>query len=122
MSSYIICFHILNEFIYTHIVKEFIFTDTLTFVSYEFSLYMNQYIKSNLAIEEAAVIISDDLEVNIKAVLGEEISDVAEASAPADAPAVMAVTPPTTLAAAVSSVVAVAANKEGVSGLIATIL
>jgi hypothetical protein len=52
--------------------------------------------------------------------LGEEISDVVEASAPADAPtATMA---PATLAAAVSSVVAVDANKEGVSGLIAAIL
>ena len=53
------------------------------------------------------------------AVLGEEISDVVDASA-SNAPAVMAVTP--TFASAVSSVVAVSANKEGVSGLIAAIL
>ena len=82
---------------------------------------MNSYIKSNfLASEEAAVSISDDLDGNMKAVLGEEISDVIEASASADATAVMAVTP-VMLAATVSCVVAVTANKEGVSGLIATI-
>ena len=57
----------------------------------------------------------------MKAVLGEEISGVVEASASTDALAAMAVTL-ATLAAAVSSVVAVAANKEGVSGLIAAIL
>ncbi len=74
-----------------------------------------------MASKEAAVSISDDLERNMKAALGEEIPDVVEASASADAPAAMAVTP-TTLAAAVSSVVAVAANKKGVSGLIAAIL
>jgi hypothetical protein len=90
-------------------------------VSYEFFLYMNSYIKSNLSSKEAAVSTSDDLEENMKAVLGEEISDVVDASASADADAAMAVTP-ATLAAAVSSVVAVAANKEGVSGLIAAIL
>jgi hypothetical protein len=82
---------------------------------------MNSYIQSNLATKEAAVSIFDDLEGNMKAVLGEEISDVEEASASADAPAVMAVTP-ATLAAALSSVVAVAAKKGGVSGLIAAIL
>jgi hypothetical protein len=82
---------------------------------------MNSYIQSNLATKEAAVNISDDLEGNMKAVLGEEISDVVEASASADAPMVMAVTP-ATLAATVSSVVAVAAKKGGVSGLIAAIL
>jgi hypothetical protein len=76
-----------------------------------------------LSTKEAAVSISDDLEVeeNMKGVLGEEISDVVEASASDDAPVAMAVTPPT-LAAAVSSVVAVAAKKEGVSGLIAATL
>jgi hypothetical protein len=57
----------------------------------------------------------------MKAVLGEEISDVVEASAIADAPAAMAITP-AMLTAAVSSVVAEAAKKEGVSGLIAAIL
>ena len=57
----------------------------------------------------------------MKAVLGEETSDEVEASASADAPAAMAVTP-ATLAAALSSVVAVAAKKGGVSGLIAAIL
>ncbi len=56
--------------------------------------------------------ISDDVEGNIKGVLGEKISDVVEASAPADSPAAMAVTP-AMLAAALSSVVAVAAKKEG---------
>jgi hypothetical protein len=70
-------------------------------------LYKNSYIKSNLATKEAAVSISDDLEVNMKAVLGEEISDVVEASASADALAAMAV-PPAMLAATVSSVVPVA--------------
>ncbi len=55
------------------------------------------------------------------AVLGEAISDVVKASASTDAPTAMAV-PPAILAAAVSSVVAVAAKKEGVSGLIAAIL
>jgi hypothetical protein len=49
-------------------------------VSYEFLLYTNSYIKSNLATKEAAVSISDDLEGNMKAILGEEISDVLEAS------------------------------------------
>jgi hypothetical protein len=88
------------------------FTDTLTSVLYEFLLYMNPYIKSNLASEEAAVSISDDLEGNMKTVLGEEISHVVQASASADVPTAMAVTP-TMLAAAVSSVVAVDANKEG---------
>ncbi len=44
--------------------------------------------------------------------MGEEISDVVEASAFADAPTVMAVTP-AMLAATVSSVVAVAATKKG---------
>jgi hypothetical protein len=52
--------------------------------------------------------------------LGEEISDVVEALAPADA--IAATMAPTTLAATVSSVVAVDANREGVSGLIAAIL
>ncbi len=47
----------------------------------------------------------------MKAVLGEEVSDVVEASASADAPAAMAVTS-ATLAATVSSVVAVAAKKR----------
>jgi hypothetical protein len=79
---------------------------------------MNSYIKSK-ASKDATASISDDLEGNMKAVLGEETSDVVDASA-SDAPAVMAVTP--TLASAVSSVVAVSANKEGVSGLIAPIL
>jgi hypothetical protein len=65
MNSYILRIHIINEFI---------FTDTLAFVSYEFLLYMNSYINSHLAIKEAAVSISDDLEGNMKAVLGEEIS------------------------------------------------
>ncbi len=66
----------------------------------------------------SGVSISDDAEGNVKAVLGEKISDVVEASAPADAPAAMAVTP-ATLAAAVSSAVVVAApdfvleKKEG---------
>jgi hypothetical protein len=73
---------------------------------------MNSYIKSNLATEEAAVSISDDLQGNMKAVLGEEISDVVEASASADSYAGMAVTP-ATLAAAVFSVVAVASKKKG---------
>jgi hypothetical protein len=79
---------------------------------------MNSFFKSK-ASKEATACISDDLERNMKAVLGEETSDVVEASA-SNAPAVMAVTP--TFASAVSSVVAVSANKEGVSGLIATIL
>jgi hypothetical protein len=102
----------------------------------EFVLYVNSYIQPNLSTTAAAadidlaaaavdnslttyaahstsgVSILDDAEGNIKAVLGEEISDVVEASAPADAPAAMAVTP-TMLAAAVSFVVAVAAKKEG---------
>jgi hypothetical protein len=60
----------------------------------------------------SGVSISGDAEGNMKAVLGEEISEVVEASASADAPAAMTVTP-TMLAAAVSSVVAVAAKKEG---------
>jgi hypothetical protein len=65
----------------------------------------------------SGVSISDDAEGNIKSVLGEEISDVVEASAPTDASAVMMA--PAMLAAAVSSVVAaVAAKKGGVSGLI----
>ncbi len=63
-----------------------------------------------MATEEAAVSISDDLEGNMMAVLGEEITDVVEASASADDPMAMAA-PTTTLAAAVSSVVAVAAKK-----------
>ncbi len=108
-------------------------------------LYVNSYIPPNLSTTAAAadfdlavaavdnslttytahstsgVSISDDAEGNFKAVLGEEISDVVEASAPADAPAAMAVTP-AMLAAAVSSVVAVvAAKKGGVSGLITAI-
>jgi hypothetical protein len=82
---------------------------------------MNSYIKSNKASKEAAASISDDHEENMKAVLGEETSDVVEASASADAPTAMAVTP-AMLAAPVSSVVAVAANRERVSGLIAAIL
>jgi hypothetical protein len=82
---------------------------------------MKSYIKSNLASKEAAVSMSDDLEGNMKAILGEEISDVVKASASADAPAAMAVTP-AMLSATVSSVVAQVANKEGVSGLIAAIL
>jgi hypothetical protein len=57
----------------------------------------------------------------MKAVLGEEISDVVGTLASTDAPTVMAVTP-ATLASAVSSEVAVSASKEGVSGLIAAIL
>jgi hypothetical protein len=81
---------------------------------------MNSYIKSK-ASKEATASISDDLEGNMKAVLGEETSDVVEVSASADAPAAMAVTP-AKLASTVSSVVAVSANKEGVSGLIAAIL
>jgi hypothetical protein len=68
----------------------------------------------------SAVSICDDAEGKIKAVLEEEISDVVEASAPADAPTAIAVTPEM-LAVAVSSVVAVAAKKGGVSGLIAAI-
>ncbi len=56
-----------------------------------------------MATKEADVSISEDLEGNMKAVLGEEISDVVEASASTDASATMAVA---TLAAAVSSVVA----------------
>ncbi len=64
---------------------------------------MNSYIKSNLATKEAAFIISDDLEGNMKAVLGGEISDVVEASASADASATTTVA---TLAAAVTSMVA----------------
>jgi hypothetical protein len=68
----------------------------------------------------SGVSISDDAEGNIKAILGEEISDVVEASAPADAPAVTMA--PATLAATVSLVVAaVAAKKVVVSGLIAAI-
>ncbi len=73
---------------------------------------MNSYIKSNLASKEAAVSISDDLDGNMKAVMGEEIFDVVEASASADAPRVMAISP-SMLAAAVSSVVAVAQIKKG---------
>ena len=69
---------------------------------------MNSYIKSKTS-KEAAASISDDLVGNMKAVLGEETSDVVEASASTDAPVAIAVTP-ATLAAAVSSVVAVAAN------------
>jgi hypothetical protein len=107
-------------------------------------LYVNSYIQPNLSTTAAAadidpaaaavddslttytahsasgVSISDDAEGNIKAVLRKEISDVVEASSPADAPAAMAVTP-ATLDMAVSSVVAVAAKKGGVSGLIAAI-
>jgi hypothetical protein len=83
-------------------------------------LYKNSYIKSK-ASKEAAASISDDLEENMKAVLEEETSDVVEALASADAPVAMAVTH-TMLAAAVSSVMAVAANQQGVSGLIAAIL
>ena len=69
----------------------------------------------------SGVSILDDAEGNIKAVLGEDISDVVEASAPADAPAVMAVSP-AMLAAAVSSGVAVAAQdvvlgRTGMGGL-----
>jgi hypothetical protein len=64
---------------------------------------MNSYTKSNLVTKEAAVSISDVLEGNMKAVLGEEISDVVEASASSDASTAMAVA---MLAAAVSSVVA----------------
>jgi hypothetical protein len=72
---------------------------------------MNSYIKSNLATKEAAASIFDDLEGNMKSVLGEEISDVVEASASADAPVAMAVTS-ATLATAVSSVVAVDEKKR----------
>jgi hypothetical protein len=50
MNSYILRIHIINDFI---------FTDTLTFVSYEFLLYMNSYIQSKLATKEADVSISD---------------------------------------------------------------
>jgi hypothetical protein len=68
---------------------------------------------TNYAAHSASgVSISNDAEGNIKAILGEEISDIVEASAPADAPAAMAVTP-AMLAAAVFSVVAVAAKNEG---------
>jgi hypothetical protein len=98
MNSYILQIYILHEFIYMALALKLI--------------YMNSYIKSNLATKEAAVSISDDLEGNMKAVLGEEISDVVEASASADAFTAMAVTP-VTLAAAVSSVVAVAKKKGG---------
>jgi hypothetical protein len=56
------------------------FTDTLTSLLYEFVLYMNSHIKSK-ASKEATASISDDLEGNMKAVLGEETSDVVEASA-----------------------------------------
>jgi hypothetical protein len=96
----------------------------------EFLLCVSSYIQPNLSTAEAVdihlvaaavdaslttyaahsmsgVSILDDAEGNIKAVLGEEISDVVEASAPADAPVAMAVTP-ATLAAAVSSAVALA--------------
>jgi hypothetical protein len=79
---------------------------------------MNSYIKFK-ASKEATASISADLEGNMKAVLGEETSDVVEASA-SNAPVAMAVTP--TFASTVSSVVAESANEEGVSGLIATIL
>jgi hypothetical protein len=79
---------------------------------------MNSYIKSK-ASEEATTSISADLEGNMKEVLGEETSDVVEASA-SNAPTAMVVTP--TFASTVSSVVAVSANKEKVSGLIAVIL
>jgi hypothetical protein len=82
---------------------------------------MNSYIKSNLATKEAAVSISDDLEVNMKAVFGEEISDVVDASFSADAPAVIAVTP-VTLAATVSSVVAVAEIKDDSEDIMSTCL
>jgi hypothetical protein len=41
---------------------------------------MNLYIKSNLATKEVALSISSDREENMKAILGEEISDVVEAS------------------------------------------
>jgi hypothetical protein len=71
------------------------------------------------ASKEATASISDNLVGNMKAVLGEETSDVVEASA-SNAPAVIAVA--RTFASAVSSLVAVSANKEGVSGLIAAIL
>jgi hypothetical protein len=68
-------------------------------------------------------VLGDEISVegNMKAVLGEGISDIVEASASADAPVAMAVTP-VMLAAAISSVVAVAEKEEGVSGLIAAIL
>jgi hypothetical protein len=95
-----------------------IFTNTLTSVSYEFLLYMNSYLKSKSS-KEATASISADLEGNMKAVLGEETSDVVEVST-SDAPVAMAVTP--TFASAVSSVVAVSANKDEVCGLIAAIL
>jgi hypothetical protein len=95
----------------------------------EILLCVNPYIQPNLSTAQAAdidlaaaavdnslttyaahsasgVSILDNADGNIKAVLGEEISDVVEASAPADAPAAMAVTPATL---AVASVVAVAA-------------
>ncbi len=91
---------------------------------------MNSYIQPNLSSAEAAdidlavaaidayltsyaghstsdVSISDNAEGNIKAILGEEISDVVEASPPADASATMAVTP-AMLAMAISFAVAVA--------------
>jgi hypothetical protein len=112
----------------------------------EFLLCVNSYIQPNFSTAEAVdielaaaavdnslttyaahfasgVSILDDAEGNIKAVLGEDISDVVEASAPADAPAVMAVSP-AMLAAAVSSGVAVAVpdvvlgEKGGVTGLL----
>jgi hypothetical protein len=87
---------------------------------------MNSYIQTNFATEEAAdielavaaaddsittdvsgVSISDDAEVNNKAVSREKKSDVEEASAPAAAPVAVAVAPMTS-AAAISSVAAVA--------------
>ncbi len=71
---------------------------------------MNSYSKSKLATKDAAVSISDYLEVKMMAVFGEEISDVVDASFSADAPAAIAVTP-VMLAAVVSSAVAVAKKK-----------
>ncbi len=47
-----------------------VFTNTLTFVSYDFLLYMNSYIKSK-ASKEAAASISVDPDGNMKALLGE---------------------------------------------------
>jgi hypothetical protein len=76
----------------------------LAVAAFDDSLTLTTYAAHSVS----GVSISNDDEGNIKAVLGEEILDVAEASAPADAPTAMAITPATLVAAAVSSAVAVA--------------
>ncbi len=74
--------------VWIHIVNEFIFTDTLTFASYIFLLYMNSYIQSNAAggtdTAHFTSFVSkvDDSEDNMNAGPGDNKTDVEEDATP----------------------------------------